>query len=154
AGSAARLSLAHASASFYAPPSSPLCSCMNRSSTIVTLSLIALFLFAGLIGHAPWKQDETYSFGIIYHFYTTHTWLVPTNAGQPFMEKPPLYYWSAVLMCHLLGSVLPLHDAARLTNLFYMALACVFMWKSAQVLFAGRRECEHLSWITLMLLLG
>jgi hypothetical protein len=37
-----------------------------------TFSLVAIFLFLGLVGHAPWKQDETYVFGIIYHFLNSN----------------------------------------------------------------------------------
>lgn len=127
---------------------------LRRHPALLWLALVAVFLFAGLTGHDPWKQDETYSFGIIYHFYTTHTWLVPTNAGTPFMEKPPLYYWSAVLFCRLLGGILPLHDAARLTSLFYMLLTATFMWKTSQVLFARHEARQPLGWICLALLLG
>src|ERR1700743_2948539 len=95
----------------------------KKSKNILFFCFICLFLVAGVIGHDPWKQDETYSFGIIYHFYKTHSWLVPENAGTPFMEKPPLYYWTAVMLCNLLGNVLPLHNAARLASVFYMLVA-------------------------------
>ena len=53
--------------------------------------LLALFLFAGVLGHGPWKQDEPYIFGIVQHFMRTDTWLIPVDAGIPFMEKPPFY---------------------------------------------------------------
>jgi 4-amino-4-deoxy-L-arabinose transferase-like glycosyltransferase len=118
------------------------------------LVLIAVFLMAGIIGHDPWKQDETYSFGIIYHFYVSHSWLIPMNAGTPFMEKPPLYYWTAVIFCKLLGGILQLHDAARITSVFYMALATGFMWKTSQVLFEKYEERNSLSLISLALFLG
>ncbi|CAH2788159.1 MAG: Putative transmembrane protein [uncultured Paraburkholderia sp.] len=42
-------------------------------------------------GHDPWKQDETYTFGIVKHMLDTGDLVVPTNAGQPFVEKPPVY---------------------------------------------------------------
>ncbi len=91
---------------------------------------IFFFLLAGSIGHDPWKQDETYSFGIIYHFHTTGNWLVPINAGVPFMEKPPLYYWTAVIFCKLLGAQFGLPDAARLASVFYAVIAIIFIWKT------------------------
>jgi len=117
--------------------------------------LIAVFLLSGVIGHDPWKQDETYSFGMIYHFYTTHTWLVPMNVGQqPFMEKPPLYYWSATLMCRLFDGVLPLHDAARLTSVLYMLVTIVFMWRLSQLLFEKHTNRKAMGGMAIALLLG
>lgn len=115
------------------------------------LSLVTIFLMAGIIGHDPWKQDETYSFGIIYHFYTTHSWLVPTNAGVPFMEKPPLYYWTSVVFCKMLGGILPLHDAARCASFFYMLIASTFMWKIARLLPLRQPET---SWTAIALFFG
>ncbi|WP_051710603.1 ArnT family glycosyltransferase [Andreprevotia chitinilytica] len=81
----------------------------------------ALYYFLpGLIGHDPWKQDETYTFSMILHLLQDGDWVVMRVAGEPFMEKPPLYYWSAALMARLFGGWLPLHDAARLTSGLYM----------------------------------
>lgn len=52
------------------------------------LLFLLIYLLPGIFGHNPWKQDENYSFGIIQTMYETDNWLIPTNAGQPFMEKP------------------------------------------------------------------
>ena len=100
------------------------------------LILIAIFLVVGTVGHdAWWKLGETYSFGIIQHFLVNHSWLVPTNADIPFMEKPPLYYWTAVIFCKIFGWVLSLPDAARLASIFYMGITIIFLWKTAKLLF-------------------
>ena len=116
--------------------------------------LVALFLLIGSIGHDPWKQDETYSFGIIYHFFMTHSWLVPMNAGEFFMEKPPLYYWTAVICMKLFGGVLPLHDAARLASVFYMGLACYALWSASNVIFASSEKRSEFALASVLLLLG
>lgn len=90
------------------------------------LLLVVAYVFPGLVGHDPWKQDEAYSFGVIYNMYLTGDLVVPTLAADPFMEKPPAYYITAVGMLHLLGDWLPLHDAARLTTAIYLAIAFLF----------------------------
>lgn len=72
------------------------------------LLFMLIYLLPGIFGHNPWKQDENYSFGIIQTMYETGNWLIPTNAGQPFMEKPPLYYWVATTAVHLLSTCFPL----------------------------------------------
>ncbi len=84
--------------------------------------IVIAFVFSGLLGHDPWKADEAYVFGVIEHMFRTADWVVPTLAGEPFMEKPPLFYWVATVFGHLLDGVLPLHDSARLACAFFMLL--------------------------------
>lgn len=90
------------------------------------LLLAAAYILPGLVGHDPWKQDEAYSFGVIYNMYLTGDLVVPTLAADPFMEKPPAYYITATGMLHLLDGWLPLHDAARLTTAIYLGIAFLF----------------------------
>ena len=87
--------------------------------------LIMVSVFVGLFGHDPWKQDETYIFGIVQHILESGDWVVPTVAGEPFMEKPPLYYWVAAIMSKVFSPWLPLHDGARLASGFFMGITCV-----------------------------
>ncbi|WP_295413806.1 glycosyltransferase family 39 protein, partial [uncultured Thiodictyon sp.] len=91
-----------------------------------TLLLALAYLIPGLTGHDPWKQDEAYSFGIIYNMATTGDLVVPTLAADPFMEKPPAYYITAAGLVRLLHGYLPAHDAARLASGLYLALAFLF----------------------------
>jgi hypothetical protein len=94
----------------------------------------AAWLLPGIFGHGPWKQDETYSFGMIHHMLVSGQYLVPTNAGQPFMEKPPLYYWTAVITAKLLHPLLPYHDGARLASVFYNLVTLVFVARIAKIM--------------------
>jgi 4-amino-4-deoxy-L-arabinose transferase-like glycosyltransferase len=89
----------------------------------VAVAILALaYVLPGLVGHDPWKQDETYVTGIVYDQSLSENWIVPRSAGAPFLEKPPLYYLVAEESADALRGVLPLHDAARLTNVFWMAI--------------------------------
>lgn len=87
-------------------------------------AIVLVYIFAGLRGHDPWKADEAYVFGVIHHMLETGDWVVPTLAGEPFMEKPPLFYWVATAFARLLSGVLPLHDGARVASGFFMLIAC------------------------------
>ena len=87
--------------------------------------LIVVAIIVGLAGHDPWKQDETYIFGIVQHILESGDWVVPTVAGEPFMEKPPMYYWVAALLSKAFSPWLLLHDGARLASGCFMALTCV-----------------------------
>lgn len=97
------------------------------------VSLIALYLLPGLIGHDPWKQDETYIADIVRTMLDTGNMLVPTMAGEPFMEKPPLYYWVAAACAWLSSPLLPLHDGARLANLVLLGLTCQILARTARL---------------------
>jgi 4-amino-4-deoxy-L-arabinose transferase-like glycosyltransferase len=98
---------------------------------LLLLALVAAWLVPGLFGHDPWKPDEAYTFGLVYHIVQSGDWLVPTLAGEPFMEKPPLFFWTAALFARSFGGVLPLHDAARLASVFSVLVALLFTWLAA-----------------------
>src|SRR5450631_3599090 len=76
--------------------------------------LIGAWLLFGLFGRDPWKPDEAYTFGVVNHIVQTGEWVVPQLAGEPFMEKPPLFFATSAFFVQLLGSWLSPHDAARL----------------------------------------
>jgi len=105
--------------------------------------LCAAFLLPGLVGHDPWKQDETYIVDIVYRLLQTGDWIVPNLAGQPFMEKPPLYYVTAALFARAFSPWLPLYDGARLANGFFMSLTLLFTGLAGRELWGrgyGRRS--------------
>ena len=111
--------------------------------------LCATWLLTGLIGHDPWKPDEAYSFGLIYHIIQNHDWIVPKLAGEPYMDKPPLYYWTAAILAKLFAPILPLHDGARLASGFYTGLTLLFVGFSGRELFG-----ENRGWVAAVTLIG
>ncbi len=106
---------------------------MRRDAALC--ALVVAWLIPGLVGHDPWKPDEAYTFGLIFHIRETGDWLVPTLAGEPFVEKPPLYFWTAALLSYPFGWLMPLHDAARLATAFYVALTLLFTALTARRLY-------------------
>ena len=100
------------------------------------LALLCLtWLATGLIGHDPWKPDEAYSFGLVYHILQNGDWLVPTLAGEPYLDKPPFFYITAAVFAKLFSSILPLHDGARLASGFYVGLTLIFVGLSGRELY-------------------
>lgn len=93
---------------------------MKRATALVLALLVAAYALPGLVGHDPWKPDEPYTFGIVLDMARTHDAVVPTVGGQPFVEKPPLYYWAAGASASLLSPALPMHDAARVASLVFV----------------------------------
>ncbi|MFL9993966.1 glycosyl transferase [Paraburkholderia sediminicola] len=108
---------------------------------LVALAILCAWLLPGNLGHEPWKQDETYTFGIIQHMLDTGDLVVPTNAGQPFVEKPPIYDWVAAGLAWMFGRYLPLHDAARLASALFAGLTVYYTARVA------RRAVAASSWL-------
>jgi 4-amino-4-deoxy-L-arabinose transferase-like glycosyltransferase len=71
-----------------------------------TLAAGVLFL-VGLNNHALWDYYEPYVAGIIHEMATRGDWIVPTLNGQPYLEKPPLFYLMGVFSCRMAGSFAP-----------------------------------------------
>ena len=59
-------------------------------------------------------------------------------AGEPHMDKPPLFYMTAALFAKLFR-LLELHDGARLASGFYTALTLLFVGLSGRELFGRGR---------------
>lgn len=97
-------------------------------SAAVAVGLMAAWIAFGLVGHEPWKPDEAYTFGLVWHILETGQWLVPTLGGEPFVEKPPLFFWTAAVFAKTFAWALPAHDAARLASGFYVALTLWFTY--------------------------
>lgn len=114
------------------------------------LGLLCLaWLGTGLIGHDPWKPDEATSFGLIYSMLQSGDWLVPALAYEPYMDKPPLFYWTAALSATLFSPLLPLHDGARLASGFYIVLTLLFTGLTGRKLYG-----ENRGWAAAIILLG
>jgi len=111
--------------------------------------LCLIWLGTGLVGHDPWKPDDATSFGVVYSMLQSGDWLVPAIAGEPYMDKPPLFYWTAALFAKLFSPLLSPHDGARLASGFYTALAMLFTG------LAGRRLYgENRGWAAAIILIG
>ncbi|QHB53690.1 glycosyltransferase family 39 protein [Ralstonia solanacearum] len=104
----------------------------------IVLMVVAYFV-AGTFWRAPWKADEPYSFGIVLNIIERGDWVVPNVAFEPFVEKPPLMYWSGALAA-LAVPELPPHEAVRLAVLFWMGLACLAVWRTARLLRSEARD--------------
>ena len=120
-----------------------------RHSLLFIIVLCTLWIFPGLIGRDPWKPDEAYSFGLVYHILHTGDWVVPTLASEPFMEKPPIFFLTAAFFAHVLQGWLPLHDGARMATAFYMALTFLVVGLSARELYGDGK-----GWLGVLVLMS
>ncbi|MFL9895802.1 ArnT family glycosyltransferase [Paraburkholderia sp. RL17-381-BIF-C] len=100
----------------------------------LAIAWLCLYLVPGIVGREPWKQDETYTFGIIQYMASSGDWIVPTNAGVPFMEKPPLFYWFATVFMRVSSRWLPAPDGARLATLLAMLITFAAVAATARLI--------------------
>jgi 4-amino-4-deoxy-L-arabinose transferase-like glycosyltransferase len=98
-------------------------------------ALVAAWVLFGLVGHDPWKADEAHTFGVVLDYLRYGDWVVPTLAGEPFVEKPPLFYIVSAASAYLFGGLLPLHDAARLGTGFFVGMTLLFLGLTARELY-------------------
>ncbi len=115
----------------------------------IVLVFFLLWITPGLVGRDLWKADEPYSFGMVNHIVKTGDWVIPTLAGEPFMEKPPLLYITAAGFVRLAPSWLAPHDASRLAIAFYMLLCALFLGLAARELLG-----KGFFGITIIILIG
>lgn len=70
----------------------------------LTLALCATLLFLlGLEYRDLWGSDEPRVAGIAAEMGRSGDMVVPRLNGEPFLEKPPLYFWAASTIFNLLG---------------------------------------------------
>jgi hypothetical protein len=81
------------------------------------------WLLPGLIGHDPWKPDEAYTFGVVYEILQGGSWVIPQIAGEPFIDKPPLFHLISAASALLFSPFLALHDGARLAAGLWIGIA-------------------------------
>ena len=72
----------------------------TRTPLKTALFLVVCFawLLPGLVGHDPWKVDEAVVFGAVTEMLRSGDWLVFRIAGEPYLEKAPLFLWVAATL--------------------------------------------------------
>ena len=111
---------------------------MKASAKIVLIVLFLLWIIPGLVGRDPWTNDEGYTFGVVNNMVKTGDWVVSTVAGEPFMDKPPLYFATAAGLTRLLSPALQPRDAQRLASAIYLLLTLLFAGLAARELLGDR----------------
>ena len=89
------------------------------------LVLSIIFLFTGLVGHEPWRPLESTSISIILDIIQNNQVILPMAASENLITTPPLYEYVAAAFGKVFSSILPLHDAARLSNIFWITLTLI-----------------------------
>ncbi len=95
--------------------------------------LLAIYVFSGLIGHDPWKNDDAVTIGVVHDIVSHGSWLTPGLAGRTYPDAP-LYYWLAAGSAQIFSWLLPVHEGARLASGICTLLALTFILLAAREL--------------------
>lgn len=122
----------------------------NRAMKQAGLVLLCIaWIMLGLIGHDPWKPDDATTFGVTFDMLQHGQWMVPQIAGTVVADRPPLFFALAAATATAFGSILPLHDGARIGNALCLAFTLWLVALSGRQLY-GR----HFRWLPVLILIG
>lgn len=99
----------------------------RRSTDALALLAFCAFLFimglqlVGLVG-----ADEPRYAQVAREMLTRHDWVTPVLYGHPWLEKPPLYYWCAMIAYNAGGGVTD--TAARVPSALLSCLMVFFIY--------------------------
>jgi len=110
----------------------------------VIIICLATLVF-GIAGHALWTADEPREAEIAREMSEVinsrifgtdpgirSSWAVPFLAGEPFVEKPPLYYWLSALMMLSVGKLIGTAVAARALSSLCALLTLAVVWSTVR----------------------
>jgi len=78
---------------------------MSRSRTDALLLIVfcGFLFFYGLGSFGLLGADEPRYAQVAREMFDRHDWVTPTLSGKPWLEKPPLYYWQAMVSYAVFG---------------------------------------------------
>jgi 4-amino-4-deoxy-L-arabinose transferase-like glycosyltransferase len=75
----------------------------TRTDALLLAGFCAFLFFYGLGQFGLIGADEPRYAQVAREMLERHDWITPMLGGQPWLEKPPLYYWQAMLVYSLFG---------------------------------------------------
>jgi len=74
-----------------------------RTDALLLVGFCGFLFFFGLAYFGLIGADEPRYAQVAREMLARHDWITPTLGGQPWLEKPPLYYWQAMLAYSAFG---------------------------------------------------
>jgi 4-amino-4-deoxy-L-arabinose transferase-like glycosyltransferase len=75
----------------------------SRTDWLVLAGFCGFLFFFGLAYFGLVGADEPRYAQVAREMLARHDWITPTLGGKPWLEKPPLYYWQAMLVYSIFG---------------------------------------------------
>lgn len=122
---------------------------LKPNYALILTFLIAVWMLPGLLVRTPWKADEAYTFGLVLHMVETDDYVVPTLGGEPFMQKPPLFFVTAAGLAKVLSPFIDFASAARMANVVFLGITLLFLGLASRSLYG-----EENSWLAPLIFMG
>src|SRR5258708_13075715 len=97
----------------------------TRTDVLLLVAFSGFLFFYGLGAFGLLGADEPRYAQVAREMLDRHDWITPTLQGKPWMEKPALYYWQAMVAYSLFGVS---DRTARLPAAFDAALMIVAIY--------------------------
>ena len=107
-----------------------------RSHPFLTLCLIGAYVCFVGISHELWTPDEPRDAAVGRAMWMTGDWVIPRLNGEPFLEKPPLYWWSQSAIFALFGYATP--TLARLPSALFAYASLLLTYILGRRFFSAR----------------
>ncbi len=125
----------------------------TRWKAVALFALIGFWLLSGIVGRDPWKPDPVY-LGILQSLLEQITsggrdWWTPTVAGVAQDNEIILIHWLNAPIVLLAKTLLPLHEAARVSSVIWTGLGI-----AAIALAARRWSGGHISFLAAIITIG
>jgi 4-amino-4-deoxy-L-arabinose transferase-like glycosyltransferase len=75
----------------------------TRTDSLLLTGFCAFLFFYGLAQFGLIGADEPRYAQVAHEMLDRHDWITPMLGGQPWLEKPPLYYWQAIAAYSVFG---------------------------------------------------
>jgi 4-amino-4-deoxy-L-arabinose transferase-like glycosyltransferase len=75
----------------------------SRTDALLIAGFCAFLFFYGLAQFGLVGADEPRYAQVAREMLDRHDWITPVLGGQPWLEKPPLYYWQAIVIYSAIG---------------------------------------------------
>jgi 4-amino-4-deoxy-L-arabinose transferase-like glycosyltransferase len=75
----------------------------TRTDVLLLVAFCGFLFFYGLGAFGLLGADEPRYAQVAREMLDRHDWVTPTLQGKPWLEKPPLYYWQAMLAFSVFG---------------------------------------------------
>ncbi len=75
----------------------------TRTDSLLLAGFCAFLFFFGLARFGLIGADEPRYAQVAHEMLLRHDWITPVLGGRPWLEKPPLYYWQAMLAYRIFG---------------------------------------------------
>lgn len=120
--------------------------------TLTLLAFCGFLFFAGIQVIGLVGADEPRYAQVAREMLARNDWVTPVLYGRPWMEKPPLYYWCAMLAYKASGQVSD--TAARLPTAMLSSLLVIFVYVWARRFRRGMQLDAALITATAVMVIG